>query len=106
MEDRQWIDFMKDYYALGLVLILNLTLFYVIYRKMFLMREALKELAKANIENGLEFIDRVTGLRNDLNAKIDELKPHTESKGKSTNNWENARNAFRTLPWGVKVENE
>lgn len=106
MEDRHRIDFMKDYYALALVVVLNLVLFALIYRKLIVTCSILKDISRDNIEQGIEYIGRISNLRNDLNERIDELKACTENVGKSTNNWENAKKAFRILPWGVKVQNE
>ena len=93
---------MKDYYALGMVLILNLMLFYVVYLKIKNLDSSISRWVASNHNSCIDLRSRMT----EIEKKIDELKTHTESKGKSTNNWENAKNAFRTLPWGVKVENE
>ena len=102
MENRRWIDFMKDYYALALVLILNLTLFYLLYNKMMVLINVMKELNKVISDNS----DKISGLRSEVSAQITELNKLSDLKGASTNKWENAKNAFRTMPWGRRVENE
>ena len=97
---------MQHYYTLSVVCIVNFLMFFVIISKLSRVIQRFDDYEKEVIEKeDLKFRKNQKSLEDlkelfDLNRSL-----HTnETKGASTNNWENARKAFS--PMTRRVDNE